>query len=548
MNEISESLKKIIKELFDVEVEPEVTVAPANMNADFSSNVAMKLAGVLKGNPREIAGEIADAFQGVKVEIAGPGFLNFIASDEYYSAKIADLEANFEKNISCSEYSGKTVICEFSDPNPFKVLHVGHLYTSMVGDSIARLFEYAGAKVIRANFGGDVGLHVGKTMWALLKSGMKDFTIEDIAAKYVDGTRAYEEDEAAKAEIVEINKKVYEIAQNDLHDSELADMYWKGRELSYQYFEDFYGRIGVKFDKYYPESTVAGRGLAEVRKGLEQGIYEESDGAVVYRGDTKLGLHTRVFINKEGLPTYEAKDVGLIFTKWDDYHFDKSVVITGNDIVDYMKIVLGSVGEMNPELPARTSHLTHGQVKLPGSVKMSSRKGNFLKAVDVLDMVSDELRNSYNSEDFDIVLGAAKYALLKYKIGGDIIFDPKESVKMTGNSGPYLLYSCVRAKKVLSKVSASKADVEMTLNEFERNLVKKVVQYRDVLAEAVTEMAPHKVCNYLYELAQEFSRFYENCPVAGDKFEAQRALIVSAYLKTMLHGLNILGIKVPEEM
>lgn len=548
MNEISESLKKIIKELFDVEVEPEVTVAPANMNADFSSNVAMKLAGVLKGNPREIAGKIADAFQGVKVEIAGPGFLNFIASDEYYSAKIADLEANFEKNISCSEYSGKTVICEFSDPNPFKVLHVGHLYTSMVGDSIARLFEYAGAKVIRANFGGDVGLHVGKTMWALLKSGMKDFTIEDIAAKYVDGTRAYEEDEAAKAEIVEINKKVYEIAQNDLHDSELAEMYWKGRELSYQYFEDFYGRIGVKFDKYYPESTVAGRGLAEVRKGLEQGIYEESDGAVVYRGDTKLGLHTRVFINKEGLPTYEAKDVGLIFTKWDDYHFDKSVVITGNDIVDYMKIVLGSVGEMNPELPARTSHLTHGQVKLPGSVKMSSRKGNFLKAVDVLDMVSDELRNGYNSEDFDIVLGAAKYALLKYKIGGDIIFDPKESVKMTGNSGPYLLYSCVRAKKVLSKVSASKADVEMTLNEFERNLVKKVVQYRDVLAEAVTEMAPHKVCNYLYELAQEFSRFYENCPVAGDEFEAQRALIVSVYLKTMLHGLNILGIKVPEEM
>ena len=166
--------------------------------------------------------------------------------------------------------------------------------------------------------------------------------------------------------------------------------------LYYQYFDDFYAKIGVKFDKYYPESTVAERGLKEVQNGLSKGVYEMSDGAVVYRGDIKLGLHTRVFINKEGLPTYEAKDVGLIFTKWDDYKFDKSVVITGNDIIDYMKIVLGSVKEMNPELPERTNHLTHGQVKLPGSVKMSSRKGNFLKAIDVLDMISEELKENYN--------------------------------------------------------------------------------------------------------------------------------------------------------
>ena len=547
MNEIKNELKTTIKNLFNVDFEPELVVAPAEMGADFASNVAMKLAGILKSNPREIASKICAEFNGARVEIAGPGFLNFFLSDEYYLNKIFDYCENFDSSVKCDDYNGKTVICEFSDPNPFKVLHVGHLYTSMVGDSIARLFEYAGAKVVRANFGGDVGLHVGKTMWALLKSGMKDFTIEDIAAKYVDGTRAYEEDETAKAEIVEINKKVYEIAQNDLHDSELAEMYWKGRELSYQYFEDFYGRIGVKFDKYYPESTVAGRGLAEVRKGLEQGVYEKSDGAVVYRGDTKLGLHTRVFINKEGLPTYEAKDVGLIFTKWDDYRFDKSVVITANDIIDYMKIVLGSVGEMNPELPARTSHLTHGNVKLPGSVKMSSRKGNFLKAADVLNMVSDELHKNYNSEDFDIVLGATKYAFLKYKIGGDIIFDPKESVKMTGNSGPYLLYSCVRAKNVLKRTRQSEVKVG-EMNTFERVLIAKIAQYKDVLAEAVSEMAPHRIANYLFELAQEFSRFYENCPVVGAENEGMRAKLVSCYLNVMTHGLNLMGINIPETM
>ena len=550
MDEIKTQLKNIIKDLYGLDFNVIVTVAPENAGADFSSNVAMQLTKDLHKNPREIAGEIAGRISGYEVEIAGPGFLNFRLGDKYYADRLNQLSSDFKSDVACNDFSGKTVICEFSDPNPFKVLHVGHLYTSIVGDSIARLFEYAGAKVIRANFGGDVGLHVGKTMWALLKSGMKDFTIEDIASKYVEGTRAYEDDEVAKAEIVEINKKVYEIAENDLHDSELAEVYWKGRELSYKYFEDFYARIGVKFDKYYPESTVAGRGLAEVRKGLEAGVYEASDGAVVYRGDTKLGLHTRVFINKEGLPTYEAKDVGLIFTKWDDYRFDKSVVITGNDIIDYMKIVLGSVGEMNPELPKRTTHLTHGQVKLPGSVKMSSRKGNFLKAVDVLDLVSEELKNSYNSEDFDVALGATKYAFLKYKMGGDIIFDPNESVKMTGNSGPYLLYSCVRAKKVLEKGQpvASAPLLDAGFDVHERNMIKKIVQYKGVLKEAVEEMAPHKVCSFLYELAQEFSRFYENCPVVGNEREAIRETIVAVYEKTMEHGLNILGINIPEEM
>lgn len=551
MNDVCTKLKETIKTLYSIDFDPEVTIAPEGTGADFSSNVAMKLTRELHMNPREIAEKIAGMMDGYRVEIAGPGFINIMLPDEYYQRQLADFNENFAKNISCGEYSGKTVICEFSDPNPFKVLHVGHLYTSIVGDSIARLFEYAGAKVVRANFGGDVGLHVGKTMWALMQDmNCRDFTIEDIARKYVEGARAYEEDEKTKAEIVEINKQVYQIAENNLHDSVLSEIYWKGRELSYKYFEDFYNRIGVKFDKYYPESTVAGRGVKEVENGLACGVYEMSDGAVVYRGDTKLGLHTRVFINKEGLPTYEAKDVGLIFTKWDDYKFDKSVVITGNDIIDYMKIVLGSVAEMAPELPARTSHLTHGQVKLPGNEKMSSRKGNFLKAVDILDLVSDELKNGYNSEDFTVALGATKYAFLKYKVGGDIIFDPKESVKMTGNSGPYLLYSCVRAKKVLSKTTKHYNDfmnfVVLDINE--RTLTKKCLGYSDVLREAVSEMAPHKVCNYLYELAQEFSRFYEKCVVAGDEREGLRAEIVSLYYQIMQHGLNILGMEIPEEM
>lgn len=547
MQEIREAIKKSIQKLYNIDFDPDITVSPANIDADYSTNAPLKLAKELHHPPMEIAKELEEvlegAFQKSIISSTAPGFLNFKLSDDY----LANFVDNFAGITPGSTYAGKTVICEFSDPNPFKVLHVGHLYTSIVGDSIGNLYEYAGAKVIRANFGGDVGLHVAKTMYALRQKDIKDLQIEDIAKCYIEGTALYDEDETAKAEITELNKEIYKINSENLHDSPLAELYWKGRELSYAYFDDFYTHIGVKFDKYYPESTVAALGYKTVKEQLKNGVYEMSDGAVIFNGE-KYGLHTRVFINREDVPTYETKDVGLIFTKWQDWHFDKSIVITGNEQLDYMKVVLKSVEQYAPELVEKTNHLTHGLVKLPGGVKMSSRKGNFLKAVDVLNMVSDALKAEYNTEDEKVALAAMKYAFLKYKMGGDIIFDPNESVKMTGNSGPYLLYSCVRAKKILSNAKNEKSSKKTTFEESERELIKKLLSYKDVLNEAVSEMAPHKIANYAYELAQDFSRFYENCPVVGSKEESERLKLVKIYLDTMTHALSILDIEIPEEM
>ncbi|MBQ7201911.1 arginine--tRNA ligase [Candidatus Saccharibacteria bacterium] len=546
MEKTREELEKIIKEVFGIDFKAELSPAPENIDADYSSNVPLKLAKELHKAPMDIAEELKAKMDGATV--SAPGFLNFKLTDDSLNKAIDELSENFEETVSSNEYTNQTIICEFSDPNPFKVLHVGHLYTSIVGDSISRLFENAGAKVIRANFGGDVGLHVAKTMYVLRQKSIEELTIEDIARCYVEGTALYDDDEVAHEEITNLNKEIYKINSNNLHDSDLAELYWRGRELSYDYFNDFYAKIGVKFDKYYPESTVAALGLKTVKDQLARGVYEMSDGATIFNGE-KFGLHTRVFINKEGVPTYEAKDVGLILTKWQDYHFDKSVVITGSEQLDYMKVVLKSIEQFEPDLVAKTNHLIHGLVKLPGNVKMSSRKGNFLKAVDVLDMIKDELKTEYNSEDEKVILAATKYAFLKYKMGGDIVFDPKESVKMTGNSGPYLLYSAVRAKKILQKSQMSGEQKETTtLEPAERNLIKKLLEYKTLLQEATAEMAPHKVANYLYELAQEFSRFYENCQVTGCDKELERLKIVRTYLRVMTHGLDILGINIPEEM
>lgn len=552
MDDLKNSLKTAIHELYNLDFEPEISPSPAGIDADYSTNVSLKLTKDLHRPPMNIASELAEKLNeaiSFTTFPTLPGFLNFTLDDSYYRKSIKNLYDNFNQEIASDIYKNKTIICEFSDPNPFKVLHVGHLYTSVVGDSISRLFEYAGAKVIRANFGGDVGLHVAKTLYALLQKhiSVDDLTIDDIASSYVEGTRLYDADASAKESIDALNQQIYDINTRDLHDTELAQLYWRGRELSYDYFKDFYASIGLEFDKYYPESTVAALGLAKVEAELKNGVYEESHGAIIFPGE-KYGLHTRVFVNSHGVPTYETKDVGLLFTKWQDYHFDRSIVITGNEQLEYMKVVLKSVEQYAPDLVAKTTHLTHGMVRLPGNQKMSSRHGNFLRAVDVLDMVRTELENEYHSTDDKISLAATKYAFLRYKLGPDIIFDPRASVQMTGNSGPYLLYSAVRARKILDKTTAGEIKQNSPLHPAERDLAKKILEYKTVLADAVRDFSPATVANFLYELAQSFSRFYEACPVSGSDEEASRRSLTEVYLDVMAHGLDILGIEIPSEM
>lgn len=548
---------KVIRELFQLDVIPELT-RPEEQFGDISTNVAMQLAGRLRRNPREVAEELTAALrealgdQATDITIAGPGFINITLADK----TLID-QAVAAPRTKPDTYQGRTVVAEYSDPNPFKVLHAGHLYTSIVGFAIGSLMEAAGGTVHRVNFGGDVGLHVGKTMWAMLQAlgGESPEKLAEIAedersawmaACYVKGTNAYEENEAAKAEIVTLNKRVYQLHETGDHDSPFAQIYWTCRDWSYAAFDAFYARIGTPFEKYYPESQTAPVGLKTVREQLEKGVYQESDGAIVFKGEP-YGLHTRVFVNSEGIPTYEAKDVGLITQKWRDYHFDKSVVITGNDITEYMKVVLKSVEQFEPELVKRTAHITHGNVKLQGGVKMSSRKGNILRAADVIAAAEAANKQQTGRQDERAVLGAIKYAFLKQRLGPDIIYEPEESVSLEGNSGPYLQYAHARARSILSKLAAQPQRPD-SLQAGERSLARKISEYPEVIQKAVNELMPHHVCTYLYELAQVFNRFYEHNRVIGDEREAARLQLVQLYADVLKDGLELLGIAAPDRM
>ncbi len=551
-DDIFSDIAGVVAELFAVDVDVQLT-RPDEQFGDYATNVALQLGKTLGRNPREVGEAIAAKLAGLgyvsSAEVAGPGFINITLDD----AGLMQLAAAGTTQI----YAGKTVVAEYSDPNPFKVLHAGHLYTSIVGDGIANLLESAGATVHRVNFGGDVGLHVGKTLWGIVQKldGEHPEKLSDIAederanwmaACYVEGTRAYDDNDIAKTEITELNKKVYQFHADNDHESALAQIYWTCREWSYAYFDAFYERIGTTFEKYYPESQTAPLGLATVREHIGD-VYEESDGAIVFDGE-KHGLHTRVFINSNGLPTYEAKDVGLAIQKWQDYHFDKSVIITGNDIVEYMKVVMKSLEQFAPETVRNASHLTHGQVKLSGGVKMSSRKGNFLRAVDVLEVAQAAASAAGNTDDF-VSLGAVKYAFLKQRIGGDIVYEPEESVSLQGNSGPYLQYAHARARSVIAKAGASDAQPSgQAFEAGERSLIRKIGEYGEAVDRAVQELMPHHVCTYLYELAQVFNRFYEQNKVVGHERQDVRVWLVTIYADTLQRGLWVLGITAPEKM
>lgn len=556
---LSSVVKNIVKNLYDIDASPVFEIT-AEIFGDLSTNIALQISSRVGKNPREIAQEIANEIINTPMiesaDVAGPGFINVRFSDKAHALIVDEILSVGDQFGKTDKFKAKVVVAEYSDPNPFKILHAGHLYTSLIGDAIGSLFETAGAKVHRVNFGGDVGLHVGKSMWAILKKLGGELPeeldkiseperLDWISARYVEGHEAYENDESSKAEIIEFNKKVYALHAQKDKSSPFAQIYWTCRRWSYDGFDSLYKKLDmVPFEKYYPESDTTPIGMQAVSEGVVNGIFEESEGAVVYKGE-KDGLHTRVFVTSEGLPTYETKDLGLAIAKWNEYEFDKNVMITGNDIIEYMKVVQSALKNIHPEITERSTHLTHGIVKLTGGVKMSSRKGNILRADDILNSAVEAYKKVTDSENWDAVLAAVKYSFLKQRIGGDIIYNPEESVSITGSSGPYLQYAHARARSILSKVKI--ADSYSPVKS-EIALLKKLQEYQGAVERSIDDMMPHHIATYLFELAQVFNSFYEKEKIVGSEREGEKARLVSAYSQVLKNGLNLLGIKAPEKM
>jgi len=520
---------------------------------DYATAAALKVESREGKNSREVAEKIIEKIEEdeyvEKVEAAGAGFINFYLSEKFFRESLEAVLGEKDNFGRGKSLLGKKVIVEYTDPNPFKEFHIGHLMSNAIGESLARLTEAGGAEVKRANYQGDVGMHVAKAVWAAREG--KGEIVDGTA--YAAGNKAYETEEEAKREIREINRKIYERS-----DEEINRIYDKGREESLRQFEKMYKRLGTKFDYYFFESEAARVGERAVKKNLGT-IFEESEGAVVFRGEKRnSSLHTRVFINSEGLPTYEAKELGLAQLKQEKENgCDWWVVVTGNEVNDYFKVVTAAMGEVWPELKGKVKHVSHGMLRLPTG-KMSSRTGEVVTAESLIKQVREKIEEKLGEKAGDelweeqadgVAVGAIKYSILKQSPGKDIVFDLEKSISFEGDSGPYLQYTNARVNSLLEQ--AEKAGVEPeTGGYFEINgIVRRLHRFPEVVGAAIQNNAPNGVVGYLHELSSAFNAYYaENRIVSREENASFRVALAKGVGQVLKNGLEMLGMKAPERM
>ncbi len=533
---------------------------PADLaHGDFATNAAMAASKALGRNPREIAEELVGKLKESlddsveTVTAAGPGFVNITLARAAIAAELAratSLKGDWGRGVA---RDGERVAFEYSCPNPFKEMHVGHLMSTVIGEAGARILENQGARVLRDTYGGDVGPHVAKALWALKRSGIDTpTTAEEVGNAYAEGSRAYEESENAKAEIDAINTQLYralakEDAERDESDRALLETWRHGREVSFEANRAIWSALGTNFDYVIHESETTPLGMQVVKDALSRGIFAESEGAVIYEGEKK-GLHTLVFLTSRGNPTYEAKEVGLAFLKEERMGpLDRVYITTAAEQKGHFQVFLAALEDIAPALAAKTAHVPHGFLRLTTG-KMSSREGNIVTAAGLIEEIV--AKASERNEDplvaQAVAIGAIKYMILRQAAGGDIVFDPEKSLSLDGDSGPYLQYALVRAKSVIaqSEKKADSADAPPEAYDLERLLIR----FPEVARKAESLRASHQVTQYLTQLASEWNSFYANERIRDGAHEAYKLLIASAFVTTMENGLALLGIPVPERM
>ncbi|MFZ6022147.1 MAG: arginine--tRNA ligase, partial [Patescibacteria group bacterium] len=453
------------------------------------------------------------------------------------------------------------ILVEYGDPNTHKLPHIGHLFSYIVGDSFARMLEATGNTVVKANYQGDVGPHVAKSLYGYIQLGQPKPSdakerVQLLQKCYQEGSTAYEEDPIAKETIDGINKKIY------AKDTEILEIWKETRQWSVDYYHQFEQRLGVQQTFHYWESEIWERGKATVKENIGK-VFEPSDGAIVFPGE-KYGLHTRVFLTKNDTPTYEAKDMGLNIQKYEDWPYDTNLITTASEQNAYFDVVTKALELCFPELVGKVKHVGFGMVSL-STGKMSSRTGQILSAIDLLDTVKEKIlevmkeRSDMTAEEKaeiaeKITIGAVKFAFLKQNILQNMKFDLEESVSFEGRSGPYLQYTYARIASILRQIelpSATSKDLELLHSEEEIALTRWLARHSMIVAEAAETLSPHLIAEYAYQTSQLFNTFYSKHSIANEKDEQlQRARYTLAKTTAMVlkYLLGLLGIETVAKM
>ncbi len=564
-----------IKDLYALDYEdPVILERPKNSEHGDWTFVTFKLASILQKSPNEVAKELSEKvnsfldINSITEEASSiSGFLNF--KDKRIHSKSIVKEILQDQNFGKSNLGqDKQIMIEFGQPNTHKAFHIGHLKSAVSGLSMVKLHENLGYNVIKANYFGDVGMHVAKCTWGFLHTEVPE-NFDSMEAHermklidncYVKGSNAFKENKKAEEEIRHINKDIYLKVDN-----KETQTYKKLREYSILHQDAVWKTLGITYDRQYPESEVYEEGVKIVQKYSGK-IFEESEGAIIYRGE-KIGLNNWVFLTKDGNPTYSAKDLALAYKKFEEYpDLFKGIVTTSVEQKDYFKAVIKVLELIDSKFTGRYEHIPFGWM-LRGGKKFSSRMGESVKGMDILNEIKNVARKKideiaeYDEDEKELISSAVamaglKFLVLSHEFHKDFSYDPEQFLSFDGFTGPYVLYSYARCKSILRKAEIEEAKVPGNLDavlnsEPELYLLKKMDEYKETAFKAGTEITPHIICTYLFELAESFNRFYSECRVIEAETEQDRQARLALTQATSIvlkNGLNLLGIETVERM
>lgn len=589
---IEEVIKKGVADalqvLYGLETDPE-TVALDPTRKEFEGDVTLVVFPYLKAShkaPQVTAEEIGqwlkDNVPAVEKYNVVKGFLNIVISQHYWLDVFQAIASDPEFGLVKADGNSPLVMVEYSSPNTNKPLHLGHVRNNLLGYSLSEILKANGNKVIKTNIVNDRGIHICKSMLAWLKWG-KGVTPESAGKKgdhligdfYVAFDKHYREEikeltaqgmseDEAKEKSPLMQEAREMLVRWEQNDPEVRKLWETMNGWVYAGFDETYKRLGVDFDKIYYESQTYLEGKELVLRGLEEGkMYRKEDGSV-WADLTDEGLDQKLLLRSDGTSVYMTQDIGTAKLRFKDYPIDKMVYVVGNEQNYHFQVLAILLDRLGFKWGKDLKHFSYGMVELPEG-KMKSREGTVVDADDLIEtmvndaaeMAADRLAEMPEDEAKDVArkvgLGALKYFLLKVDPRKNMMFNPKESIDFNGDTGPFIQYTYARIRSVLRKAAeAGYGQGELAVpNKKEVELIQKIADFRNVVADAGRKYSPAVIAKYCFELAKEYNQFYHDFSILKEEDASKRNLrlkLSEVTARTLKTGLALLGMEVPERM
>ena len=581
---LTEKTQEAISELYDIS---EFDISFEQTNPKFEGDLTLVVFPFLKYSkkrPEDTAEEIGNLLTKLVHEIKSfnivKGFLNIQFSDEYW---LNELKDNVNLGIQIPKIGDNNkIVVEYSSPNTNKPLHLGHIRNNVLGYSICQIFDAVGFDVVKNNLVNDRGIHICKSMVAYQKwgnnetpesSGLKgdhligkyyvkfdknyQKEIQELIAKGIDKEEAKEKSPL----MIETRNMLQKWEQGDTNTVAL----WKQMNgWVYEGFDHTYKRLGVSFDKIYYESDTYLLGKEIVQEGLKSEVFFKKEDGSIWIDLTPEGLDEKIVQRSDGTSVYITQDIGTADLKYNEFKMDKFVYVVGNEQDYHFKVLQLILKRLGKSYADGLYHLSYGMVDLPEG-KMKSREGTVVDADELMDEVvatakkqteelgkTDGMSSQELSDLYEVLgIGAIKYYLLKVDAKKRMMYDPKESIDFQGNTAPFIQYTFTRIASLLRATEQVNFEAPAILNSIEKELIKLISNYPNVILSAANNYNPSEVANAVYEIAKSFNKFYHELSILGEQDHNTRCFRISlsnSVGNTIKHGFNLLGIQVPNRM